>query len=244
MIYVTDGSFEGILTAVFDAYRYKEEPEAITSRETYQMPMIPEIREIITDTEKSGRVCQAIIDKMSRESLEDLYGAYLSEHLECGLYIYRYVRIGLELGPKVHGYLQNPDVFKIHDLNFKVFGEMHRFLGILRFKKLKSGIFYACYEPDHNITMLMTDHFAERLSDQAWIIHDQKRGIYAIYNTEEVVFSTGLPPFMDEACEEEEFETLWKRYFKTIAIESRNNPKLQRSFMPRRYWKHLLEKQL
>lgn len=242
-MYLTDGSFEGILTAVFEAYRNKEDPEVISSKETYQIPLISDVREIITDAGKSGRVYQAILKKMSRESLEDLYSAYLSENTECGLYIYRYIKIGLDLGRKVHGYLQNPDVLRIHDLAFKVMTEMQRFLGILRFKKLKSGIFYACYEPDHNITMLMTDHFAERLSDEPWIIHDLKRGIFALYDTEEVVFSTGLPPFIDEACDEEEFETLWKRYFKTIAIESRYNPKLQKSFIPRRYWKHLIEKQ-
>lgn len=243
MFYLTDGSFEGILSAVFDAYENKVEPEAILSRDTFQMPLISEIKEIITDTEKSDRVYRAIMEKISRDAIEDVYRAYLSEHPDCGLIIYRYIRIGLKMGKKVSGFLQNPDVLKIHDLNFKVMGEAHLFIGLLRFKKLKSGIFYACYEPDHNITMLITEHFAERLSDQPWIIHDAKREIFALYNTEEVLFSSGMPPFADEDHEEEEFELLWKKYFKAIAIESRKNPKLQKSFMPRRYWKHLAEKQ-
>jgi len=244
MTYVTDGSFEGILTAVFEAYRSREEPDSVISGDVFQAPLVSEIREIVTDTEKSDRVYRAIIGKMSRECLEDVYRAYLSEHPDCGVYIYRYVKAGLALGAKVRGYLQNPDVMKVHDLNYKVLGETHRFLGMLRFKKLGNGCFYACYEPDNNITMLLTDHFAERLADQPWIIHDKRRDLYAVYNTEEVVFSSGLPPLIDEAGDEEEFEILWKRYFKTIAIESRYNPKLQRSFMPRRYWKHLIEKQL
>lgn len=243
MIYNTDGSFEGILTAVFEAYEKKEEPEAILIKDCCQMPLGIEIREIETDLQKSNRVWKGIVQKISHEVLEMLYRVFLSNHPEAGFYIYRYIRIGLTLGPKVINYLQHPDVLIVRDLSRKVYGEMHLFLGILRFKKLKNGIFYAQYEPDHNITILLTDHFASRLSDQPWIIHDIKRKCFAVYNTREVVLSHGELPFSVDG-ESEEFEILWKKYFKTIAIESRRNPKLQRSFMPGRYWNHLVEKQL
>ncbi len=243
MIYVTDGSFEGILTAVFEAYSNKEEPDTITLGSDYQLSLGTEIREIATDAEKSDRVWRGIQSRISEKCLEDLYRAYLSEHPQAGLYIYRYVRLGLKLGRKVEGYLQHPDVQAIHDLSRRVASEVHLFLGLLRFRRLKNGIFYACYEPDSNITQLIAGHFAARLSDQPWIIHDKKRDVLALYNGVEVVFATGLPPIAEEACDEE-YEALWKQYFKAIAIESRRNPKLQRSFMPARYWKNLAEKQL
>lgn len=246
MIYVTDGSFEGILTAVFEAYRNKEEPEAITLGSDFQIPLGQEFREIPTVTEESDRVWRGIQNKISTNSLEELYRAYLSEYPQVGLYIYRYIKLGLKLGRKVEDYLQHPDVQAIHDLSSKVASEAHLFLGILRFKKLRSGIYYACYEPDNNITQLIADHFARRLSDQAWMIHDRKRDILALYNGE-VIFTSGLPSFMTGSAAEdcdEEYETLWKRYFASIAIESRKNPRLQRSYMPTRYWKNLVEKQL
>jgi probable DNA metabolism protein len=34
---------------------------------------------------------------------------------------------------------------------------------------------------------------------------------------------------------------LWKTFHRTVAIENRINPALQRQFMPARYWKHLTE---
>lgn len=243
MFYVTDGTFEGILTAVFEAYKNKEEPDAITLGGDFQLALGARMREITTDPEKSDRVWRGVQNKISEKSLEDLYRAYLSEHPQVGLYIYRYIRLGLKLGRKVEGYLQHPDVQAVHDLSRRVANEAHLFLGILRFRKLKNGIFYACYEPDNNITQLIAGHFAGRLSDQAWIIHDRKRDIMALYNGEELVFATGLPPLDGETCDEE-YETLWKRYFSVIAIESRRNPKLQRAFMPVKYWKHVIEKKL
>ncbi|NLW02527.1 MAG: DNA metabolism protein [Clostridiaceae bacterium] len=243
MIYVTDGSFEGILAAVFEAFRNREDPEEITLGGDFQLSIAAGIREIPTDTGKSDRVWRGVQNRISEKSLEDLYLAYLSEHPRVGLYIYRYIKLGLKLGHKVEEYLQHPDVQAIYDLSRRVSKEVHLFLGILRFKKLKNGVFYACYEPDNNITQLITEHFASRLSDQAWIIHDRKRDVFALHNGEEVVFTTGLSGIVHEDCEEE-YEELWRRYFTTIAIESRKNLKLQRSFMPRRYWKHLTEKQL
>ena len=241
MIYVTDGSFEGILTAVFEAFRLKENPDHITLGGDFQLSMDPELREIPPTPEIGSGLAWYSEQDFGGITGNTLQGLF-ERASRVGLYIYRYIKLGLKLGCKVEGYLQNPDVQAILDLNNRVAAESHLFLGLLRFKKLRSGIFYASYEPDNNITQLITDHFARRLAGQAWIIHDKKRDIFALYNGEEVIFTSGLSDLEHLACEEE-YEELWKRYFATIAIESRKNPKLQRSFMPYRYWKNLVEKQ-
>ena len=240
MIYVTDGSFEGLLTAVFDAYAHKEEPEAIVSMDHCQLSLFSGIREIETRQDKSDRVYGAIVEKMSQEAMEEIYRAYLYEDPDAGLAIYRYIKIGLKIGRRILSYLQNQEVLRVHDMSYRVMGETHFFLGILRFKKLKNGIYYAKIEPDNNIIMLLTNHFVDRLNDQPWIIHDAKRNLYALYNTQQVVFSNECLPITDNELDEE-FELLWKKYFKAIAIESRINPKLQKSFIPRRYCKNLPE---
>lgn len=244
MIYVTDGSFEGILTAVFEAYKNKEEPRSIVTKDCFQPTLASEIRYIDTNQEKSDRVYNSIVSKMSYDVLELIYKAWLSEHRDVGAAIYRYIKIGLEIGNKVLSYIQNPDVQMVNDLCLKVSKEVHLFLGILRFNKLKNGIYYARIEPDNNIVMLIAGHFADRLSDQPWIIHDIKRNFSALFDTNQVVFSTDNISIPADYEGDGEFEALWKRYFKAIAIESRINPKLQRSFMPVRYWRNLTEKQL
>ncbi|HBG76385.1 MAG TPA: hypothetical protein DDW86_05450 [Clostridiales bacterium] len=47
---------------------------------------------------------------------------------------------------------------------------------------------------------------------------------------------------MSPGGEELELQQLWKQYFEGIAIRGRYHPGLQRQFMPRRYWKYLVEK--
>ena len=44
MIYVTDGGFEGILAAVFEAFRNREDPEEITLGGDFQLSIAAGIR--------------------------------------------------------------------------------------------------------------------------------------------------------------------------------------------------------
>ena len=44
-------------------------------------------------------------------------------------------------------------------------------------------------------------------------------------------------------ADEQLFQSLWRTYYKSIAIESRRNPRKIRQDMPVRYWKHLTERQ-
>ena len=41
--------------------------------------------------------------------------------------------------------------------------------------------------------------------------------------------------------EEKQFQKLWKTFFETIAIDERKNTRLQMQFMPKKYWKDLVE---
>ena len=243
MIYVTDGSFEGILTAVFEAYENKETPESIVSRDFYQISLDSVVREISKNDEKFRRVYNAVVNKISHNAIETMYKAWLSQYCDIGTALYKYIKIGLKIGIKVLSYLQNPDVLMIHDLARKVSFEAHRFLGILRFKKLGSGLYYAKIEPDNNITMIIAEHFKNRFSDQPWIIHDAKRSIFACYDTNQVIFINEDIKIHTDNDEDKAIEKLWKNYFKAITIDDRRNPKRQKQFLPARYWKNMTEMQ-
>ena len=40
---------------------------------------------------------------------------------------------------------------------------------------------------------------------------------------------------------EVEYRRLWKQFYKTIAIEGRNNPRCRMTLMPKRYWGQMTE---
>ena len=40
---------------------------------------------------------------------------------------------------------------------------------------------------------------------------------------------------------EDEYEKMWKTFIKAVTIKERKNLRCQRNFMPKKYWKNLLE---
>lgn len=248
MVYVYDGSFEGLLTAIHEAYYRRETPSRIIAGAQkigyVQESLLDENVYILTDPEKSDRVYRSIVEKISEECLQNIYHVFLSELADAGTWIYQYLRLGWKMGAKVDQHLSDERVLQIANTAKKVTREVHRMVGLIRFKLLENRVFYAQMEPDYNILELLSPHFAERFADQHWIIHDIRRNQAALYD-QKGWFITELTlenhPTLN--LKEADYQEFWQRYFKAIAIQSRVNPKLQRQHMPRRYWKHLVEMQ-
>lgn len=242
--YIYDGSFEGILTCIYEAFYRHENPDRIIPGELPQLDMLDKSLHILTDNEKASRVYESIINKISSDALDNVYYAYLSEASESGKIIYEYLKLGWKMGGRVDLFLSDDRVLNIHKLSKKVGFERHRMLGLIRFSQCRDGIYYSQIEPDHNILQLLAPHFANRMADQNWIIHDIKRNLAAIYNMESwVLTSLTLDNLPSMSLDEEFYQSMWKQYFKSIAIATRLNPRLQIQHMPRRYWSHLVEKQ-
>lgn len=245
VVFVYDGSFEGLLTSVYEAYYGKEKPERIVSEHLLELNIMESYVHIKTDPAKSDKVYNAALQKISSEAVENIFYAYLSEDKNLGTIVYNYLKLGFKVGSSIDNYLSDENVFNIVKISQKVSFEAHRMEGLLRFRKLKGEIYYATYEPDYNITLLLAPHFKDRLSDLNWIIHDTKRDIAAVYNKSEWIITESLPKDLPGLSEGEKyFEALWKQYYNKISIEERINPRLQKGYMPARYWKNLIEKRL
>jgi probable DNA metabolism protein len=243
MRYIYDGTFEGLLTCIYEAYYRRETPDHILGDYELQQDLLSCCIHIDTDKGKADKVLDSIRKKISGDALDHAFHAYLSEIDDIEVWIYRYLRLGWKVGSSVDSYLWEDAVSVVHAASRKTEWESHRMVGMIRFRELQGGIFYAPIGPDHNIVSLVAPHFAERLSDQPWMIHDVKRDIAAIYNKRDWTIAVirqkkALPLHGDEL----EFQRLWKQYFQSIAISGRRNPKLQRQHMPSRYWRYLVEK--
>lgn len=239
--YIYDGSFEGLLTAIFVSYEDKDIPANITDNSKVQMDLINENKYINTDVNKSNRVYNALREKISSRALRNVYYCYLSELDGIEIIIYRYIKFGLKVGAKVDRYEFDDTVKDIHEISRKVSGEAHRMLGLLRFSNVYKDIYCSKIEPDHNIIGLMSPHFAERMKDQRWIIHDIKRSIASIYDKRQWIISDFNEEMDYVSNTEKEFQNMWEQYYNSIGIKERRNDKVKKQYMPVRYWKHLTE---
>ncbi|MDR0585135.1 MAG: TIGR03915 family putative DNA repair protein [Treponema sp.] len=138
----------------------------------------------------------------------------------------------------------DPDTRTVLETARKVCREIDRLRGLLRFNPDDKGVYIARCAPDHFVLPALCEHFTRRFGDTSWVIIDEKRRLCLYRLKGKAPELSGLPPEflrLPAAPSSIEWEELWRHYHKTINNESRNNPNLQRQFMPKRYWKYLPE---
>lgn len=252
IVFRYDKTFEGLLTAVFDAYNRKTFPDKLLGNDEIEPLFVDECFTVITQEEKSSRVFHSLKKKMMSVTFNMLSYVWLSEVEKSDELLFRYIRKTFDSKESIELNFADDDVLQLRNLAKKVNTEKHRLIEFVRFQKAADDIFFAPVSPDHNCLPLVISHFTDRFADQKWIIYDTKRNYGYFYDlktvTEMTLDSTHLFPEgkLDEelmAKDEKLFQELWKGYFKSMTIKERINPKLQRQLLPKRYWKYLTEKQ-
>jgi len=126
------------------------------------------------------------------------------------------------------------------DAEYKVKREIDRMRGLLRFFP-ENETYVARCAPDHLILPALGDYFTARFGETDWTIIDEKRCLYISRRNAGEARTYLLNKPLAAMQTGDEWEDLWRHYHSTINNESRNNPNLQRQFMPKRYWKYLPE---
>lgn len=238
-IFICNGTEDGFYTAVFQAF--KENDCIITSDSEVQLSLDSEIIRVETDAEKSGRVKNGI-NKYDREGTADISLVLRSCDGLKEQTAFEYIKTLMRKKSPVKKAYNLPEIIEFNDLLYKVTGETHRMKGFLRFMESAGGAFYAPYSPDNDITELLMPHFAERFKSQKFVIHDLKRKIAGMYNGKEWITGYAGEAEIYLAEYEKAFETLWKKYYKSITVNERPHEKQMKGSMPVRYWKYLPEK--
>ncbi|HJP63695.1 MAG TPA: TIGR03915 family putative DNA repair protein [Mucilaginibacter sp.] len=247
---VYDGTFEGLLTAIFEIYERKLQHIKLFKGEWRNTALFEDVVHVITDTGKYDRVLNGLKKKVSSNGIQQLYAAYLAETQTCDEIIVGYIRHAFDSPYNIEEDYGNRYVLRVSEIVHMVRRERHRMEAFVRFQKLKDDIFYAAVEPDYNVLPLLIKHFKNRYADQKWIIYDLKRkyGIYYDLHDVEYVeldFSTAnhkgkqASVYFEDECL---YQHLWKNYFNSSNISSRKNTRLHLRHIPKRYWKHLTEK--
>jgi len=245
--YIYDGTFEGLLTSVFYAYERSEKPDDIINRDKIKQLFFAETYDVISDESKAERVIAAVSKKIDSLSTKNIIYTYLSGVNRFEIMVFDYIREGLKKGPGFNYDITSDIAISVNNLSRKVGFEVHRLKGLVRFVELENSILYASISPDFNVTTLLAPHFIKRLSNEKWIIHDAVRKV-AIYYDSKKLHQIDIKEDFKEILKKNRsidgdiYETLWSEYFKNIAISERKNLKLQKQYMPKRYWKHLIEK--
>ncbi len=242
MLYLYDGSFEGLLCVAGRLRDAGAEPEGIISTgRDYQASLLGEEEEVATDPVAADRVSTDIRMRISVRSFRHLSYAFLTEREGIELDLWHYLRLGWEVGGGVDARHADERVHRVHRASRAVGRECHYQHCYLRFRRLASGVFYAPMEPEFDVLCLVAPHFVRRMNSEQLFIHDLKRRKALLYREGEMAVVEAAPADPGLAEEEALYQEMWRDYFKTIAVPGRYNPRLQAGNMPMRYWRYLIE---
>lgn len=239
VIYYYDGSLEGFLSCVFESYAYKEIPAAICRGEDAVFTLF-DSRTIPTDLQRAARVLRKVT-ALSPEAALLLRRGFLTCLPDREMHLFRLVAKLLREGP---GFLRNrsdetlyPVIKAVQHLG----GEVHLLKGFVRFSDL-GGVLGGEIEPKNRVLPMLRGHFCARLQNERFFLYDRTYK-EALFHVPGHAVIRPLADFQMAPPDESEahYRILWKRFYDTIAIKERENPRLRMSNMPKRYWGTMTE---
>lgn len=247
--YTYDGSFAGFLTCVFEAFARREQPFEIYPEEEQPATFFA-LRRIDADLEKAGRVFRSLRAKLG----------YRAEEMVCYAFLYglpgketallRFLQFAYPAAARGQSpcrMLGHEAVAPVLRMERQVRNEAHQLTGFVRFAEY-DGVLGARITPKHDVLPLLRGHFCDRYPDEDLLIVDEPRRAALWYpgrqgGKAQLLELAGEFAFPEPGPEEAAFQSMWKTFYKTIAIKSRENHRCRMTHCPKRYWVNMLELQ-
>lgn len=241
VVYLYDGSFEGFLCCVFESFAQHELPFAVWTPERETATLYP-VKEIPTDHAKARRVFASFRAKLGEETESLVTRDFLSGWEDKELRLIRFLHLAFALGPGTVKRRGHPEVAPLYQMKQSLDWEVDKFQGFVRFQE-HEGMLGAVIHPKNYILPLLRGHFCARFPEENFLIYDAVHQAVLLYQNHkaqlmELAESLTLPP-PDE--KEQQFQELWRQFYKTLEIKARRNEKGRMTHCPKRFWADMTE---
>ncbi len=257
-VFICENSIDGIFTGVYDAWasKYGHANISLTACPPDNYTLFDEYITVSTDYEKSEKVARTLLQRLGKETYTELCQAAAALEEPCkqkkdmdkadALYHTIVLALSLKDSSKVLDYLGEPYVNRVFQLSRSAGNEAHHLLGFLRFQELENGLLFARIHPKNYVLPFLGEHFSDRLPQENFMIYDAAHGQAALHPKGKGFFLTDTNGLNEEMLnrfspEELEYQKLWCRFFDSIAIEARINPKLQNQNILKRFQRDVIE---
>jgi probable DNA metabolism protein len=244
MIYVYDGTWDGLMCLIHRTAQDRAEPEAIIRPSDAELGVLFDTTAVENDPKIAEATAAVLKKRVSNRAFSHAWFALLScdrgGYGNVDIALWRMLAKVWEGGKTMEAHLADESVHLVRKAALRTESEYNKLLGVVRFKDI-GGVFYAALEPDCDVLTLLADHFCARLPDRGWILHDLRREKAVLYNGKTWALAHMPPDFHPPASEDDACANLWREFYRSTTTLQRLNYKAQRGHMPKKYWKHLTE---
>lgn len=231
--YRYDGTFAGFLTCVWDALEHQTEPvEFLLFGDGASLW---EERAMDPDEQRARRLYAALAKRVSPAFQKLIARGFLTCLPQKELDLLVLIRRGLREGDRVRLDLSDPVMARVNLALTKMWTEWDHLKGFVRFSDL-DGFLVGEIEPKNRVLPLLAPHFAARYSGERLALYDRTHHeIFLSDQGQWKLLPAGDFHTAPAGGEERAFRAMWRKYYETIAIEGRLNPKCQSTHLPKRY---------
>lgn len=227
-----DGSFQGFLCCVYESYVHKEFPIAFSGDEEFCS--LYEVRWVVTEPQHAKRVYDSLL-RRSRAAADVVRRGFLTCLPDREMHLYALIRKLYQEGAAFLRNYADPVYAPVARALRHMNGELEKLRGFVRFSDY-GGVLGAEIEPKNQVLPLLRRHFCDRYANEAFFIYDRTHKELLVYaNRHARILYVDCLQLALPGDEEVAFRRLWKRFYETVAIRERHNPRCQDTFMPKRY---------
>lgn len=251
-VFLHDGSFEGFLSAVFEAVLLRIPVQGIEASKRHAPSLLEESRTVSTDLEHASRVWKGVQEKGGGDIAAMVHGAFLSQLPGIDTTIWHFLRKLFADADASRGRnVLDEHVHAVYAAAQKTAHEAHLFQGFVRFCQAPDGSMFSVIAPDHDILQLLAPHFLSRFPGVSWMIADSGRSL-CLQSDGAAARILECDPARLPTCavdvaklaapEDERFRRLWLAYYDAVNIAARRNTRQMTRLLPRKYWRYLPER--
>lgn len=247
-VYQCEDSMEGIFTAIYRIYEDKNQHQECCVSIDGELFLLAEYRQVETDRQCAEKVIRTLYRRFGEEDYLTICYALASEVADKADAVYHAVVYGLshKVTPgHLFDNLAEPYLHKVFSLARGARNEGCHLKGFLRFEEAKQGYLYATIGPKNDILTFLMPHFADRFPMEDFIIRDEHREIFGVHPAGQQWYLVSGNQLEEGAFEpsvaEEEYQSLFRLFCRSIAIKDRKNIQLQRNLLPLRFREYMVE---
>lgn len=248
IVYLCEDSLEGVFTAIYRAYEEKRDHTDTVLSLTEEPLLFAEYVKVEPDLERTRKVMNTLRRRFGEEDYLALCQALASEDPDKAQAVYRTVVDGLRRNIGRGHLLDNladDNVHKAFSLSRGTGREISHLQGFVRFQELENKVLYSVIGPRNNVLTFLMPHFADRLPLENFVIFDDRRNLFGIHPSGRQWYllrgEEAVTPALKLSEEERQYQDLFRRFCRTIAIRERRNLELQKSMLPLRFREYMME---
>ena len=179
IIYVYDGSFNGLLTAVFESLKNKEIPAQIVAEDEF-VPTFYLAHRVVTEDKLAARVKREIKQTAGIRAYNAVKLGYLTGLNNREAIINEFIHMALHYGEGVTRMLADESVNRLFKAVIALKQECNKYLK-LAMLEAADDFYTAVIEPKNNILPIITTYFCEKLNASSFLIFDKSHCKAAVF---------------------------------------------------------------